>query len=142
MLDGGSPDRAVVDVARSAKDSSQMTAVSALAACADPRVGSPPILPPELLAIDAFDRMLLTTDGTVTTLLEACTGEPMVTRTIRQAGPATIDQLGAGAGVWWHIVEIVAARAGGVCDHLGVPRRTTLTRRTYTIAFRDEPSPR
>ena len=184
-----------------------MTAVSTLAACADPTVGSTPHLPPQLLAIDPFDRMLLTTDGTVTTLLEACTGEPIVTRTTRQAGPATIDRLGAGAGVWWHpaadllelaprepllarrvvlrgarsdvayvfaeslvapdrvpgaisddllgagaslgrvlaagrletrrsIVEIVAACADDACDHLGVPRRTALTRRTYTIAFR------
>ena len=97
-----SPGRAVVDVARSAKDSSPMTAVSITAARADPTVGSTPHLPPQLVDIDPFDRMLLTTDGTVTTLLEACTGEPIVTRTTRQAGPATIDQLGADAGVWWH----------------------------------------
>ena len=34
--------------------------------------------------IDPFDRMLLTADGTVTTLLEACTGEPIMTRTTRE----------------------------------------------------------
>jgi hypothetical protein len=36
--------------------------------------------------------MLLTSDGTVTTLLAACTGEPIDTRTMRQAGPASLDQ--------------------------------------------------
>ena len=51
--------------------------------------------------LDRFDRMLLTTDGTVTTLLEACTGEPIATRdTAVGAGHAR----GAphGAGCWWH----------------------------------------
>ena len=51
--------------------------------------------------LDAFDRMLLSADGTVTTLLEACTGEPIATRTVRQAGPATLDALLAAAGGWW-----------------------------------------
>ena len=173
---------------------------------ADPTVGSRPQLPPQLVDVDPFDRMLLTTDGTVTTLLEACTGEPIVTRTTRQTGPASTDQLYAGAGAWWRpdvallelapaepvlarrvvlrgarsdvayvfaeslvapdrvpgaisddllgagaslgrvlaagrletrrsIVEIVAARADDVCDHMGVARRTALTRRTYTIVF-------
>jgi chorismate-pyruvate lyase len=46
--------------------------------------------------------MLLTADGTVTTLLEACTGEPIGTRTTRQAGPATLDLLLAATGAWWH----------------------------------------
>jgi chorismate-pyruvate lyase len=54
------------------------------------------------LDADAFDRMVLTADGTVTTLLEACTGEPIVTATTRLAGPATLDQLLAGVGRWWH----------------------------------------
>jgi chorismate-pyruvate lyase len=53
-------------------------------------------------ALDPFDRMLLTADGTVTTLLEACTGEPVATRTTRQAGPATLDRLLAATGPWWH----------------------------------------
>jgi hypothetical protein len=42
------------------------------------------------LRFDPFDRMLLTADGTATSLLEACTGEPITTRTTRQAGPAKI----------------------------------------------------
>jgi chorismate-pyruvate lyase len=46
--------------------------------------------------------MLLTADGTVTTLLEACTGESIETRTTRQAGPATFDLLLAATGAWWH----------------------------------------
>ncbi len=46
--------------------------------------------------------MLLTADGTVTTLLEACTGEPVVTSTTRQAGPATLDRVLAASGRWWH----------------------------------------
>jgi hypothetical protein len=39
--------------------------------------------------------MLLTADGKVTTVLEACTGEPIVTRTTRQTGPATLERLHA-----------------------------------------------
>jgi chorismate-pyruvate lyase len=46
--------------------------------------------------------MLLTADGTVTTLLEACTGEAIVTRTTRQAGPATLDRILGATGRWWH----------------------------------------
>ena len=52
--------------------------------------------------LDPFDRMLLTTDGMVTTLLEACIGERIVTRTTRQSGPALLDQLLAAAGRWWY----------------------------------------
>ena len=68
--------------------------------------GSPvyvaPPIPPRPLDIDPFDRMLLTADGTVTTLLEACTGEPIITRTTRQAGPATLDRVLGATGRWWH----------------------------------------
>ena len=46
--------------------------------------------------------MLLTADGTVTTLLEACTGEPIVTATTRQTGPGSHDRLRAATGCWWH----------------------------------------
>jgi chorismate-pyruvate lyase len=46
--------------------------------------------------------MLLSADGTVTTMLEACTGEPIATRTTRQAGPAPLDRLLATTGRWWH----------------------------------------
>jgi chorismate-pyruvate lyase len=73
-----------------------MTADSITAPC-DPIA----LLARQPSTIDPFDRMLLTTDGTVTTLLEACTGEPIVTRTTRQAGPATIGQLCADTGAWW-----------------------------------------
>jgi len=52
--------------------------------------------------LDRFDRMLLTTDGTVTTLLEACTGESIATRPTRQSGPATLGELRDGTGCWWH----------------------------------------
>ena len=52
--------------------------------------------------VDPFDRMVLTADGTVTTLLEACTGEPIVTSTTRQSGPASPDVLRTVAGCWWH----------------------------------------
>ncbi len=54
------------------------------------------------LDIDPFDRMLLTADGTVTTLLEASTSEPIVTSTTRQAGPTTLDRVLAATGRWWH----------------------------------------
>lgn len=50
---------------------------------------------------DPFDRILLTTDGTVTTLLEACTGEPIMTRTTRETGPAPLDRLPGVADGWW-----------------------------------------
>ena len=62
------------------------------------------IEPPVAVAssgLDPFDRMLLTADGTVTTLVEACTGEPITTRTTRQTGPATIGWLLATTGRWW-----------------------------------------
>jgi chorismate-pyruvate lyase len=51
--------------------------------------------------LDPFDRMVLTADGTVTTLLEACTGEPIATRTNRQTGTTTLDRLRAASGCWW-----------------------------------------
>jgi chorismate-pyruvate lyase len=75
-------------------------------------------------ARDPFDRMMLTADGTVTTLLEACTGEPIATRTTRQAGPARLDLLLAATGAWWHpnagLLEL--ARAERV-----IARRSILT---------------
>ena len=74
-------------------------------------VGAAPVTWTRTLELDRFDRMLLTTDGTVTTLLEACTGEPIVTRTTRQSGPATLDELRASPGCWWHpspeLLEVV-----------------------------------
>jgi hypothetical protein len=57
---------------------------------------------PDSLDFDPFDRMLLTADGTVTSLLEACTGEPITTRTTRQAGAVTLDRLLTITGGWWH----------------------------------------
>jgi hypothetical protein len=63
------------------------------AAAAASEVGWVHPVPTRPLDLDPFDRMLLTADGTVTTLLEACTREPIVTRTTRQAGPATLDRL-------------------------------------------------
>jgi chorismate-pyruvate lyase len=54
------------------------------------------------LDLDPLDRMLLSTDGTVTTLLEACAGEAIATRTTRMAGPAARDLLLAAVGRWWH----------------------------------------
>jgi chorismate-pyruvate lyase len=65
------------------------------------------------LDFDPFDRMLLTADGTVSSLLKACTGEPVTARTTRQAGPATLEQLLATTGGWWHpdagLVELTPA---------------------------------
>jgi chorismate-pyruvate lyase len=54
------------------------------------------------LGLDVFDRMLLTGDGTVTTSLESCVGEPITTRTTLQAGPAVLPALVANTGLWWH----------------------------------------
>ena len=55
----------------------------------------------DALGFDPFDRVLLTADGTVTSLLEARTGEPVTTRTTRQAGPATLQGLLAAVRGWW-----------------------------------------
>jgi chorismate-pyruvate lyase len=52
--------------------------------------------------IDPLDRMVLTADGALTTTLAACTGEPIVARRVRQAGPARLGTLLAAAGPWWH----------------------------------------
>lgn len=54
------------------------------------------------LGLDVFDRMLLTGDGTVTTSLESCICEPIITRTTLQAGPAVLAELVANTGLWWH----------------------------------------
>jgi chorismate-pyruvate lyase len=51
--------------------------------------------------VDPLDQMLLTADGTVTTLLEACTGEPIITSLTRQTGPAAHELLRAATGRWW-----------------------------------------
>jgi hypothetical protein len=112
--------------------------------------------------IDPFDRMLLTADGTVSTLLEACTGEPIMTRSTRETGPATLDRLLGVADGWWRqsdarmlepapgaslgrllasglvetrreLLQITAVRAGSASDHLGVPPGANLARRTYRI---------
>ena len=79
-----------------------MTADSIIAPVPGPADRWAPPHSTKSLDIDPFDRMLLTADGTVTTLLEACTGEPIVTRTTRQAGPAPLDLLLAASGRWWH----------------------------------------
>jgi chorismate-pyruvate lyase len=65
------------------------------------------------LDLDPLDRMLLATDGTVTTLLEACAGEAVETRTVRVAGPAARDHLVAAVGRWWHPDETLLALAPG-----------------------------
>ena len=84
------------------------------------------------LGLDRFDRMLLTTDGTVTTLLEACTDEPIVTRTTRQSGPATLEQLRATTGCWWHpraqLLEVVPS------ERL-LARRVTLSGASTGVAY-------
>jgi chorismate-pyruvate lyase len=55
--------------------------------------------------IDPLDRMVLTAEGPVMTTLSACTGEPIVARRVRQAGPARLSTLLAAAGAWWHADE-------------------------------------
>jgi chorismate-pyruvate lyase len=49
-----------------------------------------------------IDRMVLAADGTLTTSLEACIGEPIVTRITRQEGPARLGTLLAASGEWRH----------------------------------------
>ncbi len=50
---------------------------------------------------DPIDRTLMTSDGTVTTMLEAFTGEPIVTVLARQSGPANLAVLEREIGCWW-----------------------------------------
>jgi chorismate-pyruvate lyase len=127
MLEGPPVGR-VVDVARSAKDRISVKTDSLDAAVANPTPDAPRPVPTRSLDIDRFDRMLLTADGTVTTLLEACTDEPIVTRTTRQAGPATLDQLLTAGGRWWQpdarLLELAP-------EELLIARRVTL-RGEYT----------
>jgi chorismate-pyruvate lyase len=76
------------------------------------------------LDLDPLDRMLLSSDGTVTTLLEACAGEAIATRTTRKAGPAAHDHLLAAVGRWWHPDETLL---GLVPDERVIARRAVLT---------------
>jgi hypothetical protein len=111
-----------------------MTMVHANSVAASTARWAPPTVAAPL-DLDPFDRMLLIADGTVTTLLEACTGESIITRTTRQAGPATLNQIRAAAGCWWHpdtqLVELTAT------ERL-IARRVTLNRAhsgvTYVLA--------
>jgi chorismate-pyruvate lyase len=75
---------------------------STIAAAAVSNVARDHPVPTIHFDIDPFDRMVLTADGTVTTLLGACTGEPIVTRTTRQSGPATLGEMLETVGRWWH----------------------------------------
>jgi chorismate-pyruvate lyase len=75
------------------------------------------------LDLDPLDRMLLSTDGTVTTLLEACAGEAIATRTTREAGPVARDGLLAAVGRWWHADETLLEL---VPDERMIARRVVL----------------
>jgi chorismate--pyruvate lyase len=74
--------------------------------------------------LDPLDRMLLSTDGTVTTLLEACAGETVATRTTREAGPAAREVLLDAVGRWWHPDETLLEVAPG---ERMIARRVILT---------------
>ncbi len=81
---------------------------------------------------DAFDRMLWRTDGTVTTLLESCTGEPILTRATRQSGPAPLDELRSAVGRWWHPDTRILGLAA--TERL-IARRVTLTGARSGVAY-------
>jgi chorismate-pyruvate lyase len=81
------------------------------------------------LDLDPLDRMLLSTDGTVTTLLEACVGEAITTRTTREAGPAARDRLLAAVGRWWHPDETLLEL---------VPGERVIARRVVLTGIRSE----
>jgi chorismate-pyruvate lyase len=74
----------------------------------------------------------MTSDGTVTTMLEACTGEPIVTVLARQSGPATLAVLERETGCWWQpptsLLELTPA------ERL-IARRVVLTGRHSGAAF-------
>ena len=74
----------------------------------------------------------MTSDGTVTTMLEACTGEPVVTSLIRQSGPASLDVLRRETGCWWQppasLLELTPA------ERL-IARRVVLHGRRSGVAF-------
>jgi chorismate-pyruvate lyase len=76
------------------------------------------------LDLDPVDRMLLSTDGTVTTLLEACAGEAIATKTMREAGPAARDCLLAAVGRWWSPDETLLEL---LPDERVIARRVILT---------------
>jgi chorismate-pyruvate lyase len=76
------------------------------------------------LDLDPLDRMLLNTDGTLTTLLEACAGEAIATRTTRESGPAARDVLLAAVGRWWHPDETLLDLGPG---ERVIARRVVLT---------------
>ena len=81
---------------------------------------------------DPIDRAVMTSDGTVTTMLEACTGEPIVTVLARQSGPASLAVLEREVGCWWqpptNLLELTPA------ERL-VARRVLLTGRQSGVAF-------
>ena len=77
--------------------------------------------------------MLLTTDGTVSTLLEACTGEPIVTPTTRQSGPATLEQIRIASGCWWQ-VDVARPLELQACERL-LARRVSLRGAHRGIAY-------
>jgi chorismate-pyruvate lyase len=81
------------------------------------------------LDFDPLDRMLLSTDGTVTTHLEACAGEAIATRTTREAGPAARDRLVATVGRWWHPDETLLEL---------VPGERVLARRVVLTGIRSD----
>ena len=102
------------------------------AAVAGAAVGWVPPVPTRSVEVDALDRMILTADGTVTTLLEACTGESILTRTTRQAGPATFERIEVGAGRWWHPDSRLLGLAPSECM---IARRVTLRGTRSGVAF-------
>jgi chorismate-pyruvate lyase len=84
------------------------------------------------LGLDPLDRILLTGDGTVTTLLESCLGEQIVTKTTWQSGPAALAKLGTHTGVWWHPDAALLQLAP---DEEIIARRATLRGASSGTAF-------
>jgi chorismate-pyruvate lyase len=84
------------------------------------------------LPADPIDRMLLTSDGTVTTMLEACTGEAIVTALTRQSGPASPHVLETEIGRWW---QPPTALLDPVPGESLIARRVILTGERSGVAF-------
>ncbi len=104
--------------------------MSALAA-STPRTAATVAVPDGL---DWLDRTLLAGNGTVTTLIESATGEPVRTSVLRTAGPESYDALVALVGRWWRPDAHELDPVGGRVAVRQVVLRGAASRRPWVTA--------